>query len=118
MPTKVKPPTESTAWYDIPYPASAYTFPTEALIHNVRFDEQYIHLDLTDGRILSIPLAWIPTLYNAAPAERQKFTISRNRKALIWDPDVCAINDELFVEDFLCGRVRPTPSPTPPGCRE
>ena len=23
-------------WYDIPYPVSAYTFPQEALIHQVR----------------------------------------------------------------------------------
>lgn len=106
MLTNVEPLTESTTWYDIPYPASAYTFPTEALIHNVRLDEQYIHLDLTDGRILSIPLAWIPTLHNAAPAERRKFTISRDRKAVIWDPDVCAINDELFVDNYLVGRSR------------
>ncbi|GIK73105.1 MAG: hypothetical protein BroJett021_20930 [Chloroflexota bacterium] len=93
-------------WYPIPYPASAYTFPSEALIHKVRFDDQYIHLDLTDGRILSIPLSWIPTLHNAAPAERQKFTISRDRKALIWDPDVRTINDELFIDDYLCNRAR------------
>ena len=106
MLTKVEPVIESTTWYDIPYPASAYTFPSEALIHKVRFDEQHIHLDLTDGRILSIPLSWIPTLHNAAPAERRKFTISRDRKALIWDPDVCAINDELFIDDYLSGHAR------------
>lgn len=106
MLTKVEPVIESTTWYDIPYPASAYTFPSEALIHKVRFDDQYIHLDLTDGRILSIPLSWIPTLHNAAPAERQQFTISRDRKALIWDPDVCSINDELFIDDYLCNRAR------------
>ena len=93
-------------WYQISSPAAAYTFPAEALIHNVHFDEQYIHLDLTDGRILSIPLAWIPTLHNAAPAERRKFTISRDRKALTWDPDICAINDELFIDDYLAGRAR------------
>jgi hypothetical protein len=97
---------QSAIWYEIPYPASEYTFPTEAIIHKVRFDEQHIHLDLTDGRILSIPLAWIPTLHNAAPAERRKFTISRDRKALIWDPDACAINDELFIDDYLAGRAR------------
>jgi hypothetical protein len=97
---------QSATWYVIPYPPSTYTFPTEALIQKVRFDQQYIHLDLTEGKILSIPLAWIPTLHNAAPAERRKFAISRDRKALIWDPDVCAINDELFVEDYLASRAR------------
>ncbi|HQY94783.1 MAG: DUF2442 domain-containing protein [Caldilinea sp.] len=76
------------------------------MIHTARLDDQYIHLDLTDGRILSIPLAWIPTLHNAAPSERNQFTISRDRKALLWDPDVCAINEEIFLDDYLSGRAR------------
>ena len=51
--------------YEIPYPASAYTFPQDAHIHQVRFDDVHIHIELTDGRILSVPLKWIPTLYHA-----------------------------------------------------
>jgi hypothetical protein len=87
--------------YKIQYPASAYTFPKETRIHEVRFDEEHIHLELTDGRILSVPLWWIPTLYNAAPEEREKYEISRDRTMLIWDPAKCAINDELRVGDYL-----------------
>jgi hypothetical protein len=30
----------TTHQYDIPYPASAYTFPREALLHVVRFDNK------------------------------------------------------------------------------
>lgn len=88
-------------WYEIPYLADAYTFPHDALIHQVRFDESYIHLELTDERILSIPLRWIPSLYNADPAEREKFELSQDRKMLIWDPDKCSINDELRIDDYL-----------------
>ena len=88
-------------YYKIAYPASAYTFPEDARIHQVRFDDEYIHLDLTDGRILSVPLRWIPTLYNAAVEERQKYEISRDRTMLIWNPDKCAINDELRIADYL-----------------
>ena len=62
--------------YEIPCPISAYTFPQEALIHQVRFDDVYIHIELTDGRILSVPLKWIPTLYHASPDEREKYEIS------------------------------------------
>ena len=87
--------------YKIQYPASAYTFPHDARLHQVEFDEEYIHLDLTDGRRLSIPLWWIPTLYNASPEERQKYEINRNRTMLLWDPDKCAINDELRLADYL-----------------
>ena len=87
--------------YEVQYPISAYVFPKEARIHWVRFDDEYMHMGLTDGRILSIPLRWIPTLYNAAPEEREKFEIGRNRTMIIWDPDKCAINDEVCVADYL-----------------
>jgi len=91
-------------WYDIPYPASAYTFPREALLHVVRFDDEYMHLELTDGRILSVPLSWIPTLHSAEPEEREKYEITRDRKMIVWDPDKCAINDEVRIDDYLMPR--------------
>jgi hypothetical protein len=87
--------------YTIAYSSSEYTFPRQATIHDVRFDDDYLHVDLTDGRILSIPLWWIPTVYNATPEERLKFEISRSRTMVIWDPDKGTINDELRLEDYL-----------------
>jgi hypothetical protein len=93
-------------WYDIPYPASAYTFPKHARIKTARFDRNYLHLDLTDKRVLSIPLRWIPSLYHAAPKERAKFEISRDRRMLIWDPAKCAINDEIRLDDYF-GSILP-----------
>ena len=101
MVTKVRSTETDTKWYAIPYPASSYTFPQNALIHAVRFDAQYIHFDLVDERVISVPLAWIPTLYNAPVEERLKYQISRDRKMVIWDPDFCAINDELRIDDYL-----------------
>jgi len=101
MPTKEKQSEQTAKWYDIAYPASAYTFPLEALLHRVRFDSDYMHLELTDGRVLSVPLWWIPTLHNAAPEEREKYEISQDRKMIIWDPDKCSINDEVRVDDYL-----------------
>lgn len=101
MPTKEKQDERTEKWYDIAYPASAYTFPQEALLHRVRFDKEYMHLELTDGRVLSVPLWWIPTLHNAAPEEREKYEISQDRKMVIWDPDKCSINDEVRVDDYL-----------------
>ncbi|MFQ5596032.1 MAG: DUF2442 domain-containing protein [Anaerolineae bacterium] len=87
--------------YQVQYPISAYTFPREALIHQVQFDDERMHVELTDGRVLSIPLWWIPTLYNAAPEEREKYEINQSRTMIIWDPDKCAINDELCIADYL-----------------
>ena len=87
--------------YKVQYPISAYTFPREARIHQVRFDDEYMHVELTDGRVLSLPLWWIPTLHDASPEEREKYEINRNRTMIIWDPDKCAINDEVRIADYL-----------------
>lgn len=87
--------------YRVQYPISAYTFPREALVHRVQFDDESMHVELTDGRTLSIPLRWIPTLYNASPEERKKYEINQSRTMIIWDPEKCAINDEIRIADYL-----------------
>ncbi len=103
MTTSAKPTEEQIAVqrYEIPHPITAYTFPETALIHQVRFDDENMVVDLSDGRRLSVPLWWIPTLLHAAPEERLKFEISRDRTALIWDPEKCAINEDLRIADYL-----------------
>jgi hypothetical protein len=90
--------------YKIQYPVSAYTFPHEARIHTVRFDDEYLHVELTDGRRLSIPLWWIPTLHNAPAEEREKYELDRSRTMIVWNPDKCAINDEVRIADYLAPR--------------
>lgn len=87
--------------YRIQYPVSAYTFPLDARIHKVGFDDEYVHVELIDGRKVSIPLWWIPTLHNAPREELEKYEINRSRTMIIWDPDKCAINDELRIADYL-----------------
>lgn len=87
--------------YKVQYPISAYTFPKENLIHQAGFDDEFIHIEFTDGRRLSVPLWWIPTLYNAPAVEREKFQISQDRTALIWDPATTALNDELRPAEYL-----------------
>jgi hypothetical protein len=87
--------------YKIQHSIDEYTFPREAYIHTVRFDERYMHVELTDDRVISIPLMWIPTLYNASDEARRKFEISQNRRMIIWDPEKSGINDEINIVDYL-----------------
>jgi len=87
--------------YQVQYPISAYTFPSEARIHRVDLDEEYLHLELTDGRKLSVPLWWIPTVYNASPEQRAAYAINRSRTMIIWEPEQSGINDELRIADYL-----------------
>ena len=87
--------------YKIQHSIDEYTFPKEAYIHTVKFDNKYMHVELTDGRIISIPLWWIPTLHNASDEDRNKFQINLNRTMIIWDPEKCGINDEISIADYL-----------------
>jgi len=91
--------------YKVQHPIDEYTFPKEATIHDVKFDEKFIHVELTDERVISIPLWWIPTIYNATMEDRKKFEINQSRTMIIWDPEKCGINDEISIADYL-GPVR------------
>lgn len=78
-----------------------YNFPKEAYIHDVTFDKNYMHVQLIDERVISIPLMWIPTLYNASDKDRHKFEISQKRTMIIWDSEKSSINDEINIVDYL-----------------
>ncbi len=87
--------------YKVQHSIDEYTFPKEAYIHDVKFDEKYMHVELTDQRMISIPLWWIPTVYNASMEDRRKYEINQSRTMIIWDPAKCKINDEINIADYL-----------------
>jgi hypothetical protein len=87
--------------YKVQHSIDEYTFPREATIHDVKFDEKFIQVELTDQRVISIPLWWIPTIYNASMEDRRKFEINQSRTMIIWDPEKCGINDEISIADYL-----------------
>lgn len=87
--------------YKVQHSIGEYTFPATAHIHAVRFDEKYMHVELTDQGIISIPLWWKPTVYNASEEDRYKFQINQDRTMIIWDPEESHINDEINIVDYL-----------------
>lgn len=97
----VSKPKASVKTFKINYSLCDYTFPIEVKIAKVRFDETYMHVTLTDGRILAIPLKWIPTLYHAKPVERDKYKINQTKRMLVWDPAECEINEDIRIKDYL-----------------
>ncbi|HWK95386.1 MAG TPA: DUF2442 domain-containing protein [Pseudolabrys sp.] len=64
----------------------------------VHFDDDSMRVDLSDGRVISVPLAWFPRLLNASQAERSKVEISRT--GLHWD----ALDEDISVSGLLAGR--------------
>lgn len=87
--------------YTVQYPLQDYTFPTDARVESVTFDERYMHIHLLDERIVSVPLKWIPTLWHATPEDREQYAIGWDGRLIYWDPDECAINEDLLVEKYL-----------------
>jgi hypothetical protein len=64
----------------------------------VRFDDHMMWVDLTDGRTLGVPLAWLPRLLRASPAQRQSVEISRI--GLHWED----LDEDISIAGLLAGR--------------
>jgi hypothetical protein len=71
----------------------------------IRFDEDNMWVELTDGRTLGVPLAWFPRLLHATPAEREQVELSR--VGLHWE----ALDEDISVAGLLAGRGDLTRSP-------
>lgn len=63
----------------------------------VRFDEDSMWLDLSDGRTLGVPLAWFPRLLAASPEEREQVRISS--RGLHWE----ALDEDISTAGLLAG---------------
>ena len=48
------------------------------LAKSVRFDDNSMWVDLTDGRIIAVPLAWFPRILHATPKQREQVEISHS----------------------------------------
>ena len=59
-----------------------------------------LSVDLSDGRTISVPLAWYPRLQHATPAERKKWRLIGKGQGIHW-PD---IDEDISVEGLLAGR--------------
>lgn len=71
----------------------------------VRFDDDSMSVHLTDGRVLSVPLAWFPRLLAATPAERAQFELSP--RGIHWD----ALDEDISVDGLLAGHGDRTRGP-------
>ena len=79
-------------------PARAYV-PTVALAKGIEFDNEMMHVHLTDGRIISVPLIWFPLLSGVTPEQRTRFEIGGGGTSLHW-PE---IDEDLSVAGLLAG---------------
>ena len=64
----------------------------------VRFDENSLWVELSDGRVIAVPLAWFPRLLHATSEQRAKVEISS--MGLHWNE----LDEDVSVSGLLAGR--------------
>jgi hypothetical protein len=67
----------------------------------VRLTEDTLVVDLSDGRTVSVPLAWYPRLLEGSPNERANYRFIGEGEGIHW-PD---LDEDVSVENILAGRV-------------
>ena len=66
----------------------------------VRFDERYLHVELTDGRIISTPMDWYPELKRASLAQLTHYRFICRGTGIEWtDFDYQLSIDAMFAEN-------------------
>ena len=65
---------------------------------SIRFDDDSLWVDLSDGRIVGVPLAWFPRLLKATDTERNDYSISRS--GLHWE----TIDENISINGLLAGK--------------
>ncbi len=84
-------------------PKSARGFvPTTALAKSVRFEAGMMHVHLTDGRIVAVPLVWFPKLKRAKPEQLREVEIGGGGIGLHW-PE---LDEDIGVANLLAGGDR------------
>ena len=102
----------------------------DARIRDIEVTDDSITAHLVDGRVVSIPLAWLWRLSDATPAQRRRFQIIGDGHGVHW-PD---LDEDLSADGMLYGvpatrppagraktaatRQRKTPSPPRKGRRK
>ena len=67
---------------------------------NVNVTDEALIVDLSDGRTVSVPLAWFPRLMHGTPAERDKWRLIGDGEGIHW-PD---LDEDISVENLILGK--------------
>jgi hypothetical protein len=80
-------------------PISAVELPLPH-VENLSITEDSLTVELSDGRTLSVPLAWYPRLACATPKERHNWRLMGKGHGIHWED----LDEDISVEGLLIGR--------------
>ncbi len=67
---------------------------------SVTVTDDTLTVDLSDGRSLSVPLAWFPRLVHATPAERKNWRLIGRGHGIHWNK----LDEDISIEGLLAGK--------------
>lgn len=70
---------------------------SELSILNISVSEHKIIAEISDGRTVSIPIAWFPRLLNASSEQRRTYKISPSGYGIHW-PD---LDEDISIKSFI-----------------
>ncbi len=77
----------------------AEDYADRALATSVRVDEDALHVVLSDGRELSVPLAWFPRLVAATAQQRSSWRLIGDGHGIRWED----LDEDLSVAGLIRG---------------
>ncbi len=72
----------------------------QARVQHVVVTEESLTVELTDGRTVSVPLAWYPRLLHGSRKERNHWRVIAKGEGIHW-PD---LDEDISVENLLLGQ--------------
>ncbi len=70
------------------------------LAQKVTVTDDTLCVDLSDGRSISVPLAWFPRLQHASSSERKRWHLIGKGTGIHWED----LDEDISVEGLLAGR--------------
>lgn len=67
---------------------------------SITVTDDTLSVDLSDGRTISVPLAWFPRLVHATQQERSHWRLIGEGQGIHWED----INEDVSVEGLLAGK--------------
>lgn len=58
---------------------------TPALVTRIWFDQDMMHVQLSDGRLVAVPIEWYPRLREATPQQRSNYRLIGKGVGVHWE---------------------------------
>ncbi len=66
----------------------------------VKISKDTLSVNLSDGRTISVPLAWFPRLLHSHPEERNNWRLIGKGQGIHWED----IDEDISIKNLLAGR--------------